>query len=135
VIVLDAPVLAAVVGDDGDDGARCRALLRAGREAALPDFADLEAAAVLRKRWLGRGLSDTRLLEALSALAALPFPRFPARDFLHRAYELKANVSPYGAAYIALAEALGAELVTADRRLASAPGIRCRVQVVPPLAG
>jgi predicted nucleic acid-binding protein len=124
VIVPDAPVLAAVVGDDGDDGDRCRALLRAGGEAALPDFADLEVAAVLRKRWLAGRVNDARLLAAIEALAALPLPRFPARPLLRRAYELRANVSPYDAVYAALAEALDAELVTADRLIAL--GIRCR---------
>ena len=41
-------------------------------------------------------------------------------------------MSPYDAVYVALAEALEAELVTADRRLAAAPVIRCRVRLVPP---
>ena len=133
-IVPDASLLAVAVGDEGERGRSARDLLMKAGEVALPDFADLEATAVLRKRWLAGSVNDARLLAALEALAALPFPRFPARDFLHRAYELRANVSPYDAAYIALAEALDAELVTADRRLASAPGIRCRVRVVPPFA-
>ena len=47
-------------------------------------------------------------------------------------YELRADVSPYYALYVALAEALDAELVTADRRLAAAPGLRCRVRLMPP---
>ncbi len=42
-------------------------------------------------------------------------------------------MSPYDAVYVALAEALEAELVTADQRLAAAPGIRCRVRVISPL--
>ena len=96
------------------------------------DFADLETAAVLRKRWLAGGLDDDRLRRALEALAALPFPRYPARPFLPRVYALRGNVSPYDAVYVALAEALDAELVTADRRLAAAPGIRCRVRLLPP---
>jgi predicted nucleic acid-binding protein len=130
VIVPDAPVLAAAVGDDGADGERCRALLRVAGEAFVPDFADLEVAAVLRKRWLAGGLDDARLRAALETLASLPFARFPARPFFSRVYELRANVSPYDAVYVALAEALGAELVTADRRLAAAPGIRCPVRVL-----
>jgi len=99
----------------------------------MPDCADIEATAVLRKLWLAGMIGDTRFRAALEALAALPFPRFPARPFLQRAYELRANVSPYDAVYVALAEALRAELVTADRRLAAAPGIRCPVRVMPPL--
>ena len=132
-IVPDASVLAAAVGDGGADGERCRTLLHEAGKASLPDFADLETAAILRQRWLAGGLDDNRLRGALEALAALPFPRYPARPFLPRVFALRANVSPHDAVYVALAEALGAELVTADLRLAAAPGIRCSVRVISPL--
>lgn len=87
---------------------------------------------MLRKRYLAGMIGDDRFLAALDALASLPFPRYPARAFLGRVFQLRANLTPYDAVYVALAEALDAELVTADRRLASAPGIRCRVRLVPP---
>ena len=131
-IVPDASILAAATGDDGPAGVRCRVLLRSAGEATLPDCADLETAAVLRKLWLAGKIGDVRFAAALDALNALPFPRYPARAFLGRVFELRSNVSPYDAVYVALAEALKAELVTADQRLAAAPGIRCRVRVVPP---
>ncbi len=129
-IVPDASIVAAALGDDGAAGARCRASLRSAGEVVLPDYADLEAAAVLRKLWLAGRIGDARFRAALGGLADLPFPRFPARPFLPRLYELRDNVSPYDAVYVALAEALGAELVTADRRLVAAPGIRCPVRVL-----
>jgi predicted nucleic acid-binding protein len=44
--------------------------------------------------------------------------------------ELRDNVTAYDAAYVALAEALGASLVTSDARLAGAPGLRCAVDVL-----
>ena len=47
-----------------------------------------------------------------------------------RAYELRSNVAPYDATYIALAEGLSCPLVTPDRRLARAPGIRCDVDIL-----
>ena len=131
-IVPDASIVAAATGSDGVAGARCRALLRSTREAALPDCADTETAAVLRKLWLAGKISEARFAAALDALSELPLPRFPTRPFLGRVYELRANVSPYDAVYVALAEALEADLVTADRRLAAAPGIRCRVRLMPP---
>ena len=48
-----------------------------------------------------------------------------------RAWALRENVSYYDALYVGLAEALGCELVTADRRLAHAPGVGCPVVVLP----
>jgi predicted nucleic acid-binding protein len=56
--------------------------------------------------------------------------RYPTLPLMRRAYELRANVSAYDAAYVALAEVLGCELLTADRRLAGAPGKRCAVRVL-----
>lgn len=47
------------------------------------------------------------------------------------AYELRANVTAYDATYVALAEVLGCELVTADQRLANAPGPRCVLRLLP----
>jgi predicted nucleic acid-binding protein len=128
--VFDASVLAVALGDDGPDGRRARALLQEAGEGAVPDCADVETAAVLRRWWLAGSLDDRRLAAALRALADLPFTRFPARPFLPRLYELRANVDAYDAVYVALAESLGCDLVTADRRLAATPGLRCPVSLV-----
>jgi len=49
---------------------------------------------------------------------------------LRQCWELRNGLTVYDAAYVALAEALGAPLVTADARLARAPGVRCRVEVL-----
>ena len=49
---------------------------------------------------------------------------------MRRAYALRANVTPYDATYVALAEILGCELLTGDRRLANAPGPRCSIRVL-----
>ncbi len=56
--------------------------------------------------------------------------RYPALPLLPRVYALRNNITPYDAVYVALAEALNCPLVTADARLANAPGIRCEVQLV-----
>jgi len=130
VIVLDASVLANVVGDDGPGGRAARSLLASAGDAAIPELADVETAAVLRKRWLAGMLADARLAAALGDLVALPLRRFPARPFLRRAFDLRATVTAYDAIYVALAESLECELVTADARLARAPGVRCPVRVV-----
>lgn len=60
----------------------------------------------------------------------LPFARYPTLPLMQRAYELRANVTPYDAAFVALAEVLGCVLVSADRRLARAPGLRCPVRIL-----
>ena len=129
-IVVDASVLANVVGDDGADGQRVRRELRAAGDPAAPDLVDVETMAVLRKRWIAGSMTDARFAAAVEDLAALEVNRYPALRFLRRAFELRANVRAYDAVYVALAEALGCELWTADRRLASAPGTACAFRVL-----
>lgn len=128
-IVVDASVLANVVGDDGSDGERARRELR-GAEVAVPDLVDVETVAVLRKRWLAKAISDRRFASAVEDLADLDIARYPAVHLIRRAYELRANVSAYDSMYIALAEGLRCELITGDQRLAHAPRIRCPVRVL-----
>ena len=49
---------------------------------------------------------------------------------MRRAWELRASVTMYHAAYVALAETVDCELLTADRRLQQAHGPRCAVRLV-----
>jgi predicted nucleic acid-binding protein len=95
-----------------------------------PHLLDLEVAQVLR-RYAMTGLVDAeRCRTALSDLADLPLNRY-AHDFmLPRIWELRANLTAYDAAYVALAEALDAPLLTRDEHLAAAPGHRARIELV-----
>ena len=128
-IVVDASVIANVVGDDGTDGDRAREVLR-GEELSVPDLVDVEVVSVLRRRWLDKTMTARRFAAAVDDLGALPADRYPVLPFMPRAYELRANVGAHDAAYVALAEQLGCALVTADRRLATAPGPRCTISVI-----
>jgi predicted nucleic acid-binding protein len=129
-IVIDASVLANVVGDDGSDGQRARAEFRGAGDVAAPDLVDVETVAVLRKRWLAGTVTDQRFAAAVEDLGQLDLDRYPVLRFMRRAYELRANVTAYDSAYVALAEQLGCALLTADRRLASASGPRCAIRVL-----
>ena len=128
-IVVDASVLANVVGDDSAVGDAARARLLAAGYCAAPDLVDVETVAVLRKRWIAKTLSDRRFRSAVEDLIALPMVRYPTGPLMFRAFELRANVTPYDATYVALAEGLSCTLVTADARLARAPALACHVEV------
>jgi len=127
--VVDASVLATALGDDSADGDTARARLR-GEDLAAPELIDLEVVSVLRSQ-LAAGLLDTRRAAlALQDLVDLPLRRASHRPLLARCWELRANLSAYDAAYVALAEALDSVLLTADERLARAPGVDCEIELV-----
>ncbi len=128
-IVVDASVLIVALLDHGVDGDGARARLR-GEELVAPELIDLEVCSVLRGLVLGRKLSARRARLALGDLSALPMPRAPHLPLLDRCWALRANVTPYDASYVALAEALACPLVTADLRLARASGLRCTVELL-----
>lgn len=66
----------------------------------------------------------------MSDLLAFPITVFPTAPLLRRAWELRFNLSTYDSYYVALAEAAGAVLLTADHRLANAPGARCPIETL-----
>lgn len=129
-IVVDASVFANALADDGADGGAARVRLTRGDDLAAPDLLDIETVAVLRKRWLAGDLSKNRFSIAIDDLEDVDMVRYPALPLMRRAFELRDNVTIYDAVYVALAERLDCLLVTADQRLAAAPGINCSVEVL-----
>jgi predicted nucleic acid-binding protein len=129
VIVVDASLLVAALGDDGIDGDQARQRLRHDSLAA-PELIDLEVSSVLRRLFLRGQLTARRAELALSDLVALPLRRVSHRMLLPRCWSLRENLTIYDASYVALAEHLGAVLLTADFRLSRVPGLRCEVEVM-----
>jgi predicted nucleic acid-binding protein len=134
VIVVDASVLAVALGDDGTDGERARERL-AGQTLVAPELVDLEVVSVWRRQVTAKLMQARRAATALADLADLPLRRSSHQPFLHRVWELRHVVTPYDAAYIALAEALDAVMVTADARLSRASGIQCEIEVIGAASG
>lgn len=128
-IVVDASVLASALGDDGDDGACARDEL-AGERLFAPELIDLEVASVWRRAARAGRLGDRRARQAVADLASLPLARAPHQPLMGRIWELRHNLTPYDAAYVALAEALEAPLLTADGGLTRAAGPRCEIKLI-----
>jgi predicted nucleic acid-binding protein len=129
VIVVDASVLAVALGDDGTDGEHARERL-AGETLVAPELVDLEVVSVWRRHVAAKLMPARRVASAVADLADLPLRRSSHQPFLQRIWELRHVVTPYDAAYIALAEVLEAALVTADARLSRASGLHCEVEVL-----
>lgn len=128
-LVVDASCLYEVVADGVlAEGVRRR--LAADPDHAAPHVVDIEVVSVIRRdHRLGR-LDDTAALQAVEDLRDWPGERFGHQGLLDRLWELRATIRGWDAAYVALAEALDAPLLTLDGRLAAAPGPRCRIDVV-----
>jgi predicted nucleic acid-binding protein len=126
VIVVDAS--AALLGLLNDGAAR--AMLADGA-IACPHLVDSEVAHALRSQVLRGEVEAAHAGRALETWTRLGIERIGVRGLLPRIWELRENVSAYDATYVAVAEALDVPLVTADGRLARAPGPRCSITVVP----
>ncbi|HEX2058615.1 MAG TPA: type II toxin-antitoxin system VapC family toxin [Actinomycetota bacterium] len=128
-IVVDASVVVTALLVTTARGDRYRRRLAAD-ELHAPHVVDLEVISALRRRRAARALDDQRAAAAVEDLMDLPITRYPHRPLTPRIWELRPNVNPYDAAYVALAEALGCPLVTADSKLARSPGLRCEVELI-----
>lgn len=95
-----------------------------------PELLDLEIAQVLRRLVREGALSVSRAQAAIEDLLDLRITRYPHLVLMPRIWQLRHNLSAYDAAYVVLAEKLGATLLTRDARLASATGHAATIEVV-----
>ena len=130
-IVTDASAVVLALGQDGPAGDAARERLD-GERLVAPELLDVEVMAAWRRHEAAGRLDSRRAALARSDLRHLPVERVSHRLLMERCWELRDNVTVYDAVYVALSELLDAPLVTADRKLANAPGIRCDVEVVGP---
>jgi predicted nucleic acid-binding protein len=129
VIVLDASVALELLLDS-PRGERARSRISETATLHAPHLLDLEVAQSLRRYERLGQLATERARGALWDLLEMPIDRYPHDPLLPRIWALRTNATAYDAAYIALAEALDATLLTTDSKMASVPGHRARVEVV-----
>jgi predicted nucleic acid-binding protein len=129
VIVVDASVAIDVLLQTNGSASLTERLLSAGETLHAPHLLDVEVAHVLRRYWRAGDLTPQRAQHALEDLAQFPLMRYAHDPLLERMWQLRANTTAYDAAYIALAEALGATLLTRDAALTRVPGVRAVVEL------
>lgn len=95
-----------------------------------PHLLDVEVAQVLRRYVREKMITAQRGQEALEDLGDLSLNRYPHDFLIPRVWELRATLTAYDAVYVALAELLGAPLLTCDGKIASASGHSANVEVV-----
>ncbi|MFF0631619.1 type II toxin-antitoxin system VapC family toxin [Nocardia sp. NPDC004151] len=129
-IVVDASVFAHALLNEGGLGDRCRAILDDDDRWIAPQHWTAEVMSVIRRLLAAGKITRERAGRAVEALERLD-PEVPlTRVLVSRMWELRDNLTAYDAAHVAAVEAYDCVLVTADARLANAPGIRGQIQVV-----
>jgi predicted nucleic acid-binding protein len=106
-----------------------RRIFSANESLHAPHLLDLEVGQVLRRLVQEGTVSAQRADQGIEDLLDLRIIRYPHFVLLPRIWQLRNNFSAYDAAYVALAEKLGARLLTRDARLASAPGHTASVEL------
>ncbi|MBX3485691.1 type II toxin-antitoxin system VapC family toxin [Phenylobacterium sp.] len=101
-----------------------------GEELHAPHLIDLEVVQALRRHVKAGQMSSERARQSLEAWVVFPVARHVHDLLLPRIWELRDSITAYDAAYVALAEALDATLLTTDARLARSHGHRAKIETI-----
>ncbi len=127
-LVTDTGVWVRALAEEGPMGPVRERLEREGSVAA-PAMIDLEFLSALRGMVFKGLTTPPEAEEAISEFQLAPIHRYLHGHLMPRVWELRQNLTPYDASYVALAESLGATLYTLDSRIGGAPGLRCSVEI------
>lgn len=128
-IVVDASIVVTALADDGPDGDRVRARLR-GERLVAPHLIDIEVLSAWRRLAAAGDVDERRGALAMEDFRAIRLDRVRHVPLMGRCWELRQNLTVYDATYVALAEAMDVALLTADAKLAAAPGLQCAVELL-----
>jgi predicted nucleic acid-binding protein len=129
-LVIDASVAVELTLHTQKGDRAADAALRSGQELHAPHLIDVEFAHALRRLVLLREITPTVASQALHDFEDLRLDRHPHNVFLYRIWELRNALSSYDAAYVTLAEALHAPLLTCDGRLSRSHGHSAEFQLI-----
>ena len=131
-IVVDASLMVDALTDDGPAGAAAQAELAADPRWAAPGHLQVEVTSAVRGRWLAGQIEASRADGAVRTLNHLAVSVADWNEIGDRVWELRHEVTPYDAAYLATAEIRDCTLVTTDGKLLGCRSRRCDVRVVRP---
>jgi len=129
--VIDASVVTAFYAADDPRREAIVARFAVGDALFAPAHLDVEVVSALRGMAQRSPTVRAAVPAALRHLAGFPIRRMPLPPLLQRMWQLRASMTAYDAAYVALAERLDGPLVTSDSKLAATSGPRCTFEVIP----
>jgi predicted nucleic acid-binding protein len=126
--VLDASVAVTALTEPGSPAADLLSMDDAVFQ--VPSIFDAEVLSALRGLVRGQKFDPGAAADLIVDLMVFPVDHWHMSPLLPRMWELRDNLTPYDAAYVALAELTGAVLVTGGERIAGASGARCDIQII-----
>jgi predicted nucleic acid-binding protein len=128
VIVVDTSAMVEFLLARDETGFRAREAIAAAGQVFVPYAIDLECTSAFRGLVLGRKVSAADAAESFETLDQMNLLRMDHAPFMRRVWELRDNMWPYDAIFVAMAESLEIPLVTVDKKYSGTPGIRCEVR-------
>lgn len=128
-LVVDASAVLEVLLEPGERG-ELAAWHMESTALVAPDLIGYEVLNVVRRQRAAGNLSEAEARWAVEAFRRMPIELWPLESVVERVWELSGAVSAYDAPYVAVAEAVDTPLLTRDRRLAAAPGVRAAFVVI-----
>ena len=129
--VVDASVLVEFLAG-GEHGEAAERAIGRERWVWAPALVDAEVGNALRRQVRSKEITARKAGVALDDLQQMRLQRVPHRHLVERAWQLRNSVSFYDGLYVALAEGMGAPLVTLDKKLAGASGLRTEIELIVP---
>ncbi|OBF85835.1 twitching motility protein PilT [Mycobacterium sp. 852002-51163_SCH5372311] len=129
-LVCDASAVVTALLDSGPTGT-WMATRFVGTALFAPALMPFECSNIIRRLETSGLISADYAAQAHVDLLELAIELWPYEALAARIWQLRANLTSYDAAYVALAETIGASLVTLDRRIRRAPGVSCTVDTPP----
>ncbi len=126
--VFDASVFTDALVVAGDIGDAARSELRDRTVLEVPGIFAAEVVSAVRGLVRRGKLDQIRAAAAVEQTRTLRSIQYPIEPFLDRVWQLRDDLTVYDAWYVALAEWLGTDLVTADDRLVNAAGPLCPIR-------
>ncbi|MEV7600652.1 type II toxin-antitoxin system VapC family toxin [Kitasatospora sp. NPDC089797] len=128
-IVIDCSALVLALTAQGSDGKLVRSRVSGAGDVYAPTLLDYEIQSALLGMRRGGKLTEKEMEKAIAAYRLLPIAKRETFPFWDRVRTLNANLSAYDSQYVALAEALGAPLITSDARIRRSGAAKCEIEV------
>jgi len=129
-IVIDASALLEMLLQTPRANQLMERALEPSQRMHAPHLLDIEVTQVLRRLALRKEITAARAEQALDDLNNLVIERHEHQTLVRRIWQLRDCLTAYDGAYVALAEALSAPLLTCDAKLAGAHGHRARIELI-----